>query len=65
MQHTVLQLDTNLWVRGNQLTVVTPVQGGDLVYQGSSAVKGQPIPFEDHLTLGRKQQQGVQLQGAI
>lgn len=55
MQHTVLQLDTHLWVRGHQLTIVTPVYGGDLVHQGSSAMEGQPITFEDHLTLGRQQ----------
>lgn len=65
MQHTVLQLDRHLRVRGHQLTVVTPVQGGDLVHQGSGAMEGQPVAFEDHLTLGRQQRQGVQLQGAV
>lgn len=65
MQHTILQLDTHLWVRGHQLTVLTPVQGGDLVHQGSSAVEGQPVTFEDHLTLGRQQRQGVQLQRTV
>lgn len=65
MQHTVLQLDTHLWVRGHQLTIVTPVQGGDLVHQGSSAVEGQSIAFEDHLALGRQQRQSVQLQRTI
>lgn len=65
MQHAVLQLDTHLWVRGHQLTVVTPVQSGDFVHQGSSAVEGQPITFEDNLTLRRQQRQGVQLQRTI
>lgn len=65
MQHTIFQLDAHLWVRGHQLTIVTPMQGGDPVHQGSGAVKGQPITSEDHLTLGRQQRQGMQFQRTI
>lgn len=65
MQHAVFKLDTHLWVRGHQLTIVSPVQGGDLIHQGGSAVERQPVTFEDHLTLGRQQGQGVQLQRTI
>lgn len=54
MQHAALQLDAHLWVRGHQLTVVTPVQAGDFVHQGSSTVEGQPVASEDHLALGRQ-----------
>lgn len=65
MDHTVLQLDPYIWVRGYQLAVVAPVQGGDLVHQGRSALERQSIPFEDHLTLRWQQGEGVQLQRTI
>ncbi len=42
-----------------------PVYGGDLVHQGGGAMEGQPVAFEDHLTLGWQQRQGVQLQRTI
>lgn len=65
MQHAAFQLDTHLWVRGHQLTVVTPVYGGHLVHQGGSAVEGQTVTFKNNLTLGRQQGQSVQLQMTI
>jgi len=65
MQHTVLQLDTYVWVRCHHLTIVTPMYGSDLVHQGSSAVEGEPVAFENHLTLGWQQRQGMQLQWTI
>ena len=61
MHCTLLQLHAHLRIGGHQLTVVAPVQGGDLVHQGGSAVEGQAVPSEDHLPLGGQQGEGVWL----
>lgn len=65
MNHAVLQLDTHVWVRGYNSTVMQPIQGGDFIHKRSSAVERQAVPFKDHLTLGREQGVGVQLQRTI
>lgn len=61
MHHTALQLDPHLWIWGHQFTIVMPVYGGHVVYQSSSTMERQLVTFKDHLTLGWKEWQGVQL----
>lgn len=61
MHHAALQLDFHPWICGHQFTIVMPVYGGHVVYQSSSTVERQLVPFKHQLTLGWKERQGVQL----